>query len=81
MNAICNRHNQCPVFTEAIATDKPAETYRQEYCYSNASECKRFQVAQACGKCPEKVMPNSFLAVDEIIREMYKKGLLNPANA
>lgn len=70
----CPKLEKCPIYIKNVFINpKAGETYRNIYC--NAGEnmyktCKRFIVSQKTGKpVPENIMPNTVLAVDDIIEK------------
>lgn len=75
--ALCPKTPKCPIFNGILKGTEFTETYKKLYCEAGEAgrnSCRRFQVAQAVGKCPESVLPNSSKTVDEIIKMMKEKG-------
>lgn len=74
MDNVCKNFEKCPIYT-GILKDKTMTSagYKKQYCDAGEKgwlSCKRYQVKEASGKCPPDLLPNSFLSVDEIIRNM-----------
>ncbi|MBN1413794.1 MAG: hypothetical protein JW973_01735 [Bacteroidales bacterium] len=71
-NDVCPKAEKCPIFSGILkGTDYP-EVYKRLYCEAGEAgcmRCKRFQVAQVLGKCPDNLLPNSTRSVEEIIKE------------
>lgn len=70
MANICPSHEKCPIYTGMLqGKEMTAKSYRAKYCEAGEegrSECRRWQVKQKFGKCPENVLPNSFDSVEDI---------------
>ena len=74
---LCPKTPKCPIFNGILQGTQYTETYKNLYCEAGEAgrnKCKRFQVSQKVGKCPENVLPNSSKSADEIIEDMRKKG-------
>jgi len=74
MEAICKNFEKCPIYT-GLLKDKvvTSAVYRKQYCDAGEkswSQCKRYQVKEATGKCPPDLLPNSKRSVSEIARDM-----------
>ena len=79
MNAetnICKRHQKCPIYQGILKAEKSTEAYRELFCNADWESCKRYKVAEITGKCPPRIMPNTFLSITEIIEEMKIKGII-----
>lgn len=75
----CPNTPKCPIFSGVLEGTQYTETYKNLYCLAGEEgrkKCKRYLVAQAVGKCPAIVLPNSSKSVEEIIEEMKEKGEL-----
>jgi len=77
MNAdTCPKAEKCPIFNGILKGTEYTEVYKKLYCEAGEAgrlRCKRFQVAQVLGKCPEKILPNSPKSVDEIVKEYQQQ--------
>jgi len=77
MNAdLCPKAEKCPIFSGILKGTEYTEVYKKLYCEAGEAgrlRCKRFQVAQVLGKCPETVLPNSPKTVEEIIKGIQNK--------
>jgi hypothetical protein len=72
---VCPKAVKCPIFSGILKGTEYMDVYKRLYCEAGEAgrlRCKRFQVAQVLGLCPENVLPNSTKSVDEII-DCYKK--------
>jgi len=77
VEALCPKTVKCPIFSGVLKGTEFTETYKKLYCEAGEdgrNRCKRFQVAEAVGKCPDNVLPNSSKTVKEIIAVMKAKG-------
>jgi len=75
--ALCPKTPKCPIFHGILKGTEFTETYKRLYCEAGEEgrkKCRRFQVAEKIGKCPENVLPNSTKTVDEIIGSMKARG-------
>ena len=74
---LCPRTPGCALFNDNLLKRvESAETYKNLYCKGDEakySKCKRFLVAEIANKCPDSVMPNSSLSVEEIIEQMKQE--------
>ncbi len=71
----CPNTPKCPIFNGVLKGTEYTSTYRNLYCESGESgrnKCRRFQVAQIMGRCPENILPNSIKTVEEIVEAMKK---------
>ncbi len=80
MENSCPKTATCKLFNNNLLS-KPeyAETYRSLFCNAGEkkwSQCKRYVVSGKLGKCPDYVLPNSSLTVDEIEARMKKEKVL-----
>jgi hypothetical protein len=77
MDDVCMNYQKCPIYNDILKDLQfTSSAYRQMYCNAGTAgwnKCKRYQVKQKTGKCPEKLLPNSLKTVEEIIA---KYGLL-----
>ncbi len=75
--ALCPKTPKCPIFNGILKGTEFTETYKRLYCEAGEegrNRCRRFQVAQTVGKCPENVLPNASKTVEEIVASMKAKG-------
>jgi hypothetical protein len=81
MNAdICPKAEKCPIFNGILKGTEYIDVYKRLYCESGEigrMRCKRYQVAQILGKCPENLLPNSTKSVEEIIECIKKQENCN----
>lgn len=81
MNDVCPNAEKCPIFTGILqGKDFTTKTYQEKYCIAGDAGrtiCKRWQVKQKYGKCPEKVLPNAGGTVDETWKAYSKTTDLN----
>ena len=73
----CPKTSKCPIFNGVLKGTHYTETYKQLYCLAGEngrSKCKRFQVAEKAGKCPDNILPNSVKSTDDILAEMKLRG-------
>jgi hypothetical protein len=65
---------KCPIFNGVLESkDVLVKTFKNLYCENGIEsheKCKRYQVAAQAGSCPQYVLPNSPLTVEEIILRM-----------
>ncbi|MDR2040105.1 MAG: hypothetical protein LBQ60_19450 [Bacteroidales bacterium] len=72
----CERLKGCPIYAGYLkSNDVLSSAYKHKYCETeNGKEiCKRYQVAKIMGYCPEYILPNSQLPVEEIIKDEEKR--------
>ncbi len=74
MNNLCPHTEQCPLFN-GILKDKnmTIKAYKKQYCeagFENYSTCKRYISSETFGKCPDDLLPNSTLTMEQI-KERY----------
>lgn len=73
MNNTCENYQTCPIYSGVLqGLQFTSETYRKMYCDADSqgwSRCKRYQVKKRIGSCPEGILPNSNLSVEEIIAQ------------
>ena len=71
---ICFRSAKCPIYTGLLdSKDVLIKTYKTLYCEKGKvshERCKRYQVAAIAGSSPPDLLPNSPLAVEEIVKRM-----------
>ncbi len=71
----CKNSPKCPIYSGVLkGMNFTASVYRQHYCDGGEAgwkKCKRYQVKELTGVCPENILPNSGKTVEEIAR-MYK---------
>ncbi len=75
--AICPKTIKCPIFSGVLKGTEFTETYKRLYCENGEkgrNNCRRYQVAEKVGKCPENVLPNSSKSVQDIIAQMQSRG-------
>jgi len=80
MNTSCPKTADCKLFNNNLLS-KPeyAETYRSLFCNAGEkrwTQCKRFIVAGKFGKCPDYVLPNSIMTLDEVEARMKKEKFI-----
>lgn len=80
MDNICPKSANCRLFNNNILS-KPeyAETYRSLFCNAGEkrwAQCKRNIVSTKFGKCPDYILPNSIMTVEEIEARMKKEKLI-----
>lgn len=73
MDKTCKNFEKCPIYSGILKNmEFTARAYRVQYCdagYDGWKTCKRYQVKERVGKCPDGLLPNSKKSVDEIIRK------------
>ena len=80
MNNSCPKAEGCKLFNNNLLS-KPeyAETYRSLLCNAGEkrwSQCKRHIVSTKFGKCPDYVLPNSVMTIEEVESKMRKDRLI-----
>ena len=77
---LCPRTPGCALFNDNLLKRKEsAEVYKELYCRAGESKyitCKRYMVSEKVKICPDNVMPNSSMTVNEIIEQMKNTGQL-----
>lgn len=77
----CKNYQKCPIYSGILQDIKMASNaYRKYYCDAGEAgwaSCRRYQVKEKGGKVPEKLLPNSHLTVEQIIKQFG----LTPATA
>ena len=68
----CPNIGSCQIFNEGFIPDQTRKQfYRTTYCTVNTSEgylrCKRFQTSKTLGFCPDFLLPDSTMTIDEIM--------------
>ncbi len=74
---LCPKTPKCPIFLGILKGTEFTETYKKLYCENGIegrTNCRRYQVAEKVGKCPENILPNSARSVEEIITMMKANG-------
>lgn len=71
-NSHCPNFNNCKLISEPGFTsdETQQQTYISQYCQSDSKRwesCKRLIVKKALNFCPDFVLPDTELSVDEII--------------
>lgn len=78
-NKNCEKTEKCPIYSGILQSNEIlTQTYKKLFCESRSAgkdKCKRYQVAQVMGSCPPNILPNTHLAVDEIVEKMKAQGL------
>jgi hypothetical protein len=72
-STICPKAEKCPIFSGILKGTEYTDVYKKLYCEAGEPgrlRCKRFLVAQAIGKCPDNVLPNSPKSVKEILESL-----------
>lgn len=76
----CPKVEKCPLFTGHLLKRKGSEdSYKNLFCTAGQekwSACMRYQTSEKVGKCPDWVLPNCSMTLDEIIAKMKSKGEL-----
>ncbi len=69
----CEDRAECPVYSgKLLDTKRSTQAYKAQYCDAGADgwrACKRHLVRARTGTCPQMLLPDSYLSVDEIIKE------------
>ena len=69
----CKDCEQCPVYSGKLLDSKRSpEAYKAQFCEAGPNgwrACKRRMVLARTGTCPKMILPDSYLTVDEIIKE------------
>ncbi len=70
----CPNVESCPVLLFSYFVEvEQKHFYEKEYCFAGFtdgySKCKRFQTKQALGFCPEFVLPDAEITLEEIINK------------
>jgi hypothetical protein len=69
----CKNSAKCPIYGGVLkGMNFTTSAYRQKYCDAGSAgwdQCRRYQVKERAGKCPENILPNSFKSVEEIIKQ------------
>ncbi len=77
MRKECTLCSQCELFRGQInLTEDVRIMYKYHYCLSQTSrwkECKRFVFKNLNHICPDFVMPNSLMSIDQIWHKMQKE--------
>jgi len=75
---LCPKVEKCPLFNGTLLKRAGSEeSYKNLFCKSGTEKwliCKRYQTSEKVGKCPDWVLPNSSLSLDEIVKKMKEKG-------
>ncbi len=73
----CKHYQSCPVYWGKLRNSSMTTgVYRQLYCDAGVTgwvKCRRYQVKEKTGRCPDRVIPNAMQSADQIIRRF---GLL-----
>lgn len=74
-DSICPRVEKCPIFINNVFhSEIMGKTYKSLYCMAGKeryTSCKRHLAAEKFGKpVPAGILPNSFLSLDEIGKQM-----------
>ena len=68
----CKNSPKCPIYGGLLkGMSFTAAAYRQQYCDAGTegwTRCRRYQVKERTGVCPENILPNSSKSVEEIAR-------------
>ncbi len=77
---LCPKVAKCPLFNGTLLKISGAdESYKNLYCRAGESKwstCKRYLTSEKVGKCPDWVLPNSSLSIEQIVQKMKEKGEL-----
>lgn len=72
MNVTCENYQKCPIYSGVLqGMQYTAAAYRRMYCDAGSqgwSKCRRYQVKERLGRCPEGILPNATMTVDEIVK-------------
>lgn len=70
---ICPAAEKCPIFSGVLqGIEMTSKAYKTRYCEAGEAgrqKCKRWQVKEAFGKVPEKLLPNSDRSVQDIAKD------------
>ncbi len=70
MENVCPNAGPCPIFNGILKDmEITAKNYRKMYCESGESKysaCKRYMTKANFGKCPQDLLPNCSLSMDQI---------------
>ena len=70
MNDVCPSAEKCPIFTGILkGKDFTTQYYLDKFCNAGEAgraECRRWQVKQRYGRCPENVLPNSLDSMERM---------------
>jgi hypothetical protein len=73
MEKICKNSLKCPIYSGVLKDlTYTASAYKQLYCDAGDQgwgKCRRFQVKERTGKCPENLLPNALKTVEQIIEQ------------
>ncbi len=74
MNRQCSKISKCNLFRGKLTLQEDSIIrYKCYFCLgdeSRWSKCRRYQVMNELGFCPDFVMPNSLLSSEQILRRM-----------
>jgi hypothetical protein len=69
----CKNSSKCPIYSGVLkGMNFTTAAYKEKYCDGGSdgwSRCRRYQVKERTGKCPENILPNSLKTVEDIIRQ------------
>ena len=72
MCSTCKHYQSCPVYWGKLRNSSMTTgVYRQLYCDAGVAgwmKCRRYQVKEKTGSCPDRIIPNAPHTVEEIIR-------------
>jgi hypothetical protein len=74
----CPNHSNCQIrLIDGFASDPPGrDFYEFTYCLAgenNWSLCKRYQTKRALNLCPDFIMPDSALSLEEILDKLEEE--------
>jgi len=76
----CKNSPKCPIYGGVLkGMSFTAAAYRQRYCDAGVegwTTCRRYQVKERTGTCPENTLPNSAKSVVEIA-QLYNLPLIS----
>ena len=69
-NCVCERAGKCPVYTKIVEKNPHLlRTYKELYCEKEdgMKKCRRYQIFNVFNKCPDCVLPNSYISDAEVL--------------
>ncbi|MCG8699558.1 MAG: hypothetical protein MI922_15990 [Bacteroidales bacterium] len=75
----CPRFQKCVIFDGVLKDVAYAVNFKTIYCFDGSegfNSCRRYQLYNLTGKCPDNLLPNSLKSIDEIKEDMKVHGLI-----
>ncbi len=73
LEMICKNSAKCPIYSGVLkGMEFTTAAYKQKYCDAGGqgwNQCRRYQVKDRAGKCPENILPNSLKTVEQIMQQ------------